>query len=154
MASHNHLRNNRIKQTLQSESQFDSRYLLFSELLSDILGRASRHINPGLGEEGAASEHERDVEYGVDGVGEHSGQGLRRRQVVAETSDGVGTAATSIAPHAEKVDKEVASKLDTEHLGDHVEVRHESGLENDGDVEGVEQLDWVPAVLSSVPGAP
>ena len=33
------------------------------------------------------------------------------RQVVAETSDGVGTAAPSIAPHAREVEREVASKL-------------------------------------------
>ena len=49
------------------------------------------------------------------------------------------------------VDKEVASKLDTKHLGDHVEVGHESGLGNDGDVGGVEQLD-VEAAVSSIPG--
>jgi len=65
----------------------------------------------------------------------------------------VGTAAASITPHTEKVHEEVTSELDTEHLGDHVEIGHESRLENDGDVGGVEQLDGVAAVLSSVPGA-
>ena len=89
----------------------------------------------------------------MDGVSEHGGQGLRGREVIAETSNRVGTAAASIAPHTEKVHEEVTSELDTEHLGDHVEIGHESRLENDGDVGGVEQLDGVAAVLSSVPGA-
>lgn len=38
------------------------------------------------------------------------------------------------------------------YLGDDVEVGHESGLEDDWDVRGVEELDWVAAVLSTVAG--
>merc|ERR1719323_1635359 len=125
-------------------------HLLFSELLGNILGRASRHINPGLGEESAASEHEGDVEDGVDGVSQHRGQSLRRREVVAEAAHGVGAAAASVGPDAEQVDEEVAGELDAEHLGDHVEIGDEGRLENDGNIGGVEQFDGITAVLASV----
>ena len=128
-------------------------HLLFPELLGNILGRTARHIYPGLAEEGAAAEHEGDVEDGVDGVGEDGAEGLWRREVVAESSDGVGTATTGVIPDSEQVDEEVSGKLDTEHLGYHVEVGHESGLEDDGNVGGVEQLDGVAAVLASVASA-
>ena len=128
-------------------------YLLFSELLGDILGGASGHVDPRLGEEGAASEHEGDVEDGVDGVSEHGGQRLRGREVVAEAADGVGAAAARVTPHAEQVDEEVAGELDAHHLRDHVEVGHQRGLEDDRDVGGVEEFDGVATVLASVPGA-
>ncbi len=64
----------------------------------------------------------------------------------------VGAAATGIVPHAQQVNKEVAAKLDREHLGDHVEVGNQSRLQDDGDVAGVEQLDGVGTVLASIAG--
>ena len=128
-------------------------HLLFPELLGNILGRTARHIYPGLAEEGAAPQHEGDVEDGVDGVSEDGGQGLGGREVVAETSNGVGSAASGVIPDSEQVYKEVSSKLDAEHLRYHVEIGDQGGLENDGYVGGVEELDGVAAVLTSVPGA-
>lgn len=89
----------------------------------------------------------------MDGVGEHGRQSLRGREVVAETANGVSSAAASIIPHSQQVDKEVASKLDAQHLRDHVEVGDQGRLEDDGDVGGVEQFDGIAAVLSSVSGA-
>ena len=137
----------------KSFSTVDESHLLFSQLFGHILGRAARHINPGLAEEGAGSEHEGDVEDGVDGVGEHGGQGLGGTEIVAESTHWVGATTSSIIPHSQQIDKEVTSELDTEHLRDHVEVGDQGGLEDDGYVGGVEELDGVAAVLTSVPGA-
>ena len=89
----------------------------------------------------------------MDGIGEDGAQGLWGREIVAETSDGIGSAASSVIPDSEQVYKEVSSKLDAEHLRYHVEIGDQRGLEDDGDVGGVEQLDGVAAVLASVPRA-
>lgn len=40
----------------------------------------------------------------------------------------------------------------SEHLRDNVQVGYESRLQNDGDIGGVEEFDWVAAVLTTVPG--
>lgn len=74
------------------------------------------------------------------------------RQVVAESSDWNASVSRVIGPGTEKVDEEVSSELSGEHLGDDVEVGDESGLEDDWNVGGVEELDWVAAVLSTVAG--
>jgi hypothetical protein len=68
------------------------------------------------------------------------------------TCNGISTAAAGIIPHAQQIHEEIATKLHREHLGDHVEVGHEGGLQDDGDVARVEQLDGVGAVLAAVPG--
>ena len=74
--------------------------LLFSELLGDILGRAAGHVNPGLAEEGATTEHEADVKDGVDWVGQDGAKRLRRREIVTETSDRVSPARSGVIPHS------------------------------------------------------
>lgn len=66
-------------------------HLLLLELLGHVLGAGARHLDPGLGEEGARAQHEDNVKHGVDGILRHVPKGLRRRQVVAQASDGVGT---------------------------------------------------------------
>ena len=73
----------------------------------------------------------------MDRVRQHRPQGLGRRQVVAETADGVGLAAASIVPDAEQVDDEVAGELDAENLRDHVEVGEEGALQDGRDVADV-----------------
>ena len=114
--------------------------------------RWSRTRRPGLAEEGEGAEHGGDVKDGVDRVSQHRAQRLRRRQVVAETANGVGAAAAGGIPDAKQVDDEVAGELDAEHLRDHVEVGDEGTLQDDRDVAGVEQLDGVAAVLAAVTG--
>merc|ERR1719445_2958919 len=52
-------------------------HLLFPQLLSNILGRAARDINPGFAEEGAGAEHEGDVEDRMDRVCENTCKGVR-----------------------------------------------------------------------------
>ena len=91
-------------------STVDESHLLFSQLFGHILGRAARHINPGLAEEGAGAEHEGDVEDRVDRVRQDTGKCVRGREVVAEAADGVGSSAT-IMPHAQKIHEEVAGEL-------------------------------------------
>ena len=103
-------------------------HLLFSQLLGNILGTAAGHINPGLGEKCARSQHEENVEESVDGIGQDGGEGLRRGEIVAQTTDGVGTSASSIVPHAQQWDKEVSGEFDWQHLGDHVQIAHQSRL--------------------------
>ena len=126
-------------------------HLLLLQLLGDVLGTAARHLDPGLAEEGAAAEHEDDVEHGVDRVLHQMAERLRRREVVAEAADGVGPGgARRVGPDAQEVHQEVAAKLDRHHLRDDVEVGDESGLEDDGNVAGVEELDRVGAVLAAV----
>ena len=129
------------------------KYLLFSELLSNILGRATGYVNPGLAEEGAAAQHEGDVEDGVDGIGEDGAERLRRREIVAQTPHWVGAATSGVIPHTEQVYKEVSGKLNTQHLGYHVEIGDQGRLEDDGNVGSVEQFDGITAVLASVAGA-
>ena len=63
-------------------------HLLLPQLLGHVLGAGAGHVDPGLVEEGAGAEHERDVEDGVDRVRQHRPQGLVRRQVAAEPVDG------------------------------------------------------------------
>ena len=49
------------------------------------LSGRSRNVDPGLGEEGARTEHEDDVDDAVQGIFQHMREGLGRRQVVAQT---------------------------------------------------------------------
>ncbi|GMT25660.1 hypothetical protein PFISCL1PPCAC_16957 [Pristionchus fissidentatus] len=126
---------------------------LLLELLSNVLGGGSRHVNPRLREEGARSEHEHNVDDAVEGILEHVRQRLGRRQVVADTSGGVAAVSSrGIRPGTEKVDEDVSAELGRKHLRDDVEVGDEGGLEDDGDVGGVEELDGVRRVLSTVSG--
>ena len=92
---------------------------------------ACTYANPGVGEEGAAGEHEGDVDDAVDGVNEHVGEGAWGREVVAETRDGDGLGAASILvalPGAEQTNDEVTMELAVEELGDDEEVGDKGAL--------------------------
>lgn len=52
-------------------------------------------------------------------------------------------------PLAEDSDKNVASEFLEEELGEEVEIGDKGGLENDWDVGGVEELDWVGLLVTS-----
>lgn len=45
-------------------------------------------------------------------------------------------------PLADEGNEEVAFELAVKHLTEEVQVGNEGGLQNDGDVRGVEQLNW------------
>lgn len=53
-------------------------------------------------------------------------------------------------PGAQQINQEIAAESGGEHLGDDVEVGDQSGLQDDGDVGGVEQLDGVGVLLPAV----
>ena len=52
-------------------------------------------------------------------------------------------------PLSEQLDEEVSSEAFVEHLGEEIEVGHQGGLKDDGDVRGVEQFDGVGSVMSA-----
>lgn len=53
-------------------------------------------------------------------------------------------------PGTEQIDQEVATEACGKHLGDDIQVGDEGGLQDDGDVGGVEQFDGVGVVLTTV----
>lgn len=61
-------------------------------------------------------------------------------------------AAVTYRPSAQEADQQVATEAGGQHLGDDVQIGHQGGLQDDGDVGGVEELDRVRVVLASVPG--
>ena len=54
-----------------------------------------------------------------------------------------------LLPLSNKADEEVSSELAMEDLRKEVEIRYEGCLQDDRDIGGVEQLDWVGVSLSS-----
>lgn len=53
-------------------------------------------------------------------------------------------------PGAQQVDQEVATEASGQHLRDDVQVGNQSRLQDDGNVRGVEKLDGIRVVLSTV----
>lgn len=53
-------------------------------------------------------------------------------------------------PSAEQINQEIATESGGEHLGDDIQVGDQSGLQDDGDVGGVEELDGVGVLLPAV----
>ncbi|KAF8370607.1 hypothetical protein PRIPAC_77036 [Pristionchus pacificus] len=125
---------------------------LLLQLLSDVLGRRARHIDPRLREEGARSEHEDNVDDAVKRVFEHVSKRLRGRQIVADSSSGeAAVGSRSIRP------RQINEEEVNTNLRDDVEVRDEGRLENDGDVgvdddseneDGGHQIHEVGKILS------
>jgi len=87
----------------------------------------------------------------VEGVADHIDPLTRRRDVVSETTDGGGVAShVVILPLAQEANEEVALELAVKNLGKEVQVGDDSGLEDDGDVGGIEELDGVRVGLASL----
>ena len=63
-------------------------HLLFLELLGNVPGATSGNFNPGLGEQCAGGQSKCNVDEGVDGVEEGSGQSVRRGHVIGDTTNG------------------------------------------------------------------
>lgn len=55
-----------------------------------VLGGGAGHLDPGFGEKGTRSQHEDDVNEGVDRVVQDRAERLRRREIVAESTYRVG----------------------------------------------------------------
>jgi len=69
---------------------------------------------------------------------------LRWADVVCKSADwSLMTGHVIILPLTKESNDEITSELSREDLSEEVDVRHESGLEDDWDVRSVEQFDWV-----------
>ena len=125
-------------------------HILILELLQDILGRASTDFNPSLGEQGTCRQNKGNVEDRMEGIRINFGEFPRWRDVIGQSSNR-DTAAShfQILPLSEQLDEEVSSETFVEHLGEEIEVGHQGGLKDDGDVRGVEQFDGVGSVMSA-----
>jgi len=125
--------------------------LLLLELPGHIIHRGAGELDPHPGEEGAGAEDEDNVEDGVKGINEGLSEGAGGGQVVSQASDGVLVAGVGVVlPDAEELDEEVVGEAGVEHLGDHEDVGSEGGLENDGHVGGVEELDGVGTLNTAI----
>ena len=126
---------------------------LVLELLGNVTGSRAGNLNPGLGEEGAGHEHERNVDGGVNRVEKSLREVQRGRHVVGNTRRGVelGRALTGL-PDSEKLDQQVVREARVQHLTDEEDVGGQSGLEHDGHVRGVEEADGVRAAHATLAG--
>lgn len=71
-------------------------------------------------------------------------EALWRTDVVSKTTNwGLMTSHVVILPFSKERHDEVSSEFSSEDLGEEVDVRHESSLQDNWDVRGVEQLNWV-----------
>jgi len=141
-------RNVTIQAFLQrSFSVSHKHHLLALQLLGDIFSGGSGDFNPGLREEGAGSQDEGEIEYSMERICEDVGESPGWRDVVCQASDGDGLNLISrsgrIMPHAQQIDEEISRESPIEQLREEIQIRHESGLQYDGDVGCVEQLDGI-----------
>lgn len=107
-------------------------HALLAERLGDVVGRGTRDLDPGLGEERAGAQHEPDIEERVDGAGRGLCERSGRGDVVDKPTDRVHVrstgAALRVGPAAEEADEDVAAVALEEELRDEVEVGDEGGL--------------------------
>lgn len=90
------------------------------------------------------------------GIGQNVTHTLRRRQIIAQATNGIRTgwtATANIGPNAKQIDEEITLEFNGQHLRDDVQVGDKGRLQNDGNVGSVEQLDWIAAVLAAITGA-
>ena len=125
---------------------------LLLQLLGNITRAGAGDLNPGLGEDGAGTEHVDDVDSGVDGVEESVGKVEGGRHVVSETGDGEQLGGTTLLglPDSQKANEEVVAEAAEEHLGNQEDVRAQGRLQHDGHVAGVEEADGVGSASSAV----
>ena len=62
-------------------------HLLVSQLLSHILGRGAGHLDPCLGEQSACRQDERQIEDGMERIGQDLVEVRRRRHVVGQPAN-------------------------------------------------------------------
>lgn len=62
----------------------------YGEADTYVLGGGAGHLDPGFGEKGTWSQHEDDVNEGMDRVVQDRAERFGRREIVAESTDRVG----------------------------------------------------------------
>lgn len=131
-------------------------HVLIAELLSNIARRRARDLNPSLGEESASNEDEGEVEDSMERIIEDLSKGVRRRDIVSQTANWDRLTRTIavvlLLPATEKLNNDVGGITLVQELGEEVQVGDESSLKDDRNVGGVEELDWVRALLTAVLG--
>lgn len=88
-------------------------HLLILQLLGDILGALTGHVDPGLAEEGTSSQDEGNVDHSVDGVSCNVSKTCGRGEVVHKSTNGVGLcseASLDLTPASNQIDKNVYLK--------------------------------------------
>lgn len=126
-------------------------HLLVHEVGDNVAWCRARHLDPYTGKESAGAHDEGRVEDHVEGVLDHIDPLTRGRDIVGEAADGGGVAShVVVLPLAQEANEEVALELAVKNLGEEVQVGDDSGLEDDGDVRGIEQLDGVRVRLASL----
>ena len=108
-------------------------------------------MDPEAGDESAGSEHVDNVDNKLEGISESVSEGSRSIQVVDETADRTSLLLI-MRPLAEETDDKVVFPTSGQQLRDDHEVGGEGGDDDDGGVGGVEQLDGVDTLLTTVLG--
>lgn len=67
----------------------------YEEAETYVLGGGAGHLDPGFGEEGTRSQHEDDVNEGMDRIVQDRAKRLRGREIVAESTYRVGAGWTA-----------------------------------------------------------
>mmetsp|Transcript_59204 Transcript_59204/g.125848 ORF Transcript_59204/g.125848 Transcript_59204/m.125848 type:complete len:316 (+) Transcript_59204:729-1676(+) len=125
-------------------------HLVVPELLGHVPCGRPADLDPRLGEEGARRQDEDEVEHGVERVVDDLGEGRGRGDVVRDAAHGDALASLGVLPLAEDAHEYVGGGAVVQELADEVEVGHERGLQDDGHVGGVEELDGVGSLLAAV----
>lgn len=123
--------------------------LLLLELLGHITGRGARDLDPGLGEESADPQHEDNVDDKVNRVLEGIDDMMRGLHVVGGTTGSEELRGSLMGfPDTKESNKQVIGEAIVEHLGDHEDIGGQGGLEHDGHVGGVEELNGVDGLMT------
>mmetsp|Transcript_16061 Transcript_16061/g.36884 ORF Transcript_16061/g.36884 Transcript_16061/m.36884 type:complete len:487 (-) Transcript_16061:48-1508(-) len=104
-------------------------------------GVLARHPDPHVRKETARDDDEGDVKEHLEGVDEDGREGGGGGDVVREAASGARVALGVFGPRAEEGDDGVAAEAAVEDLEHKVQVGHEGGLEDDGHVARVKELD-------------
>lgn len=125
--------------------------LLVPQVAGDLVGVLAGHLNPGDGEQGAHGEHECHVQQGVQRVGGGLSQGVRGADVVHQAShrDQLLRVVVVRLPAPQELHQGVGAVSLEQQLRDEVEVGDQGGLQDDGHIGGVEQLDGVVHLLAA-----
>ena len=106
MATHHHLLLFQLFGNLNVSEKRRWDYQPLTTEHTHIFGWTSRHINPGLGKEGTGSQHETDVDDGMNWVVYDTSKALGGTEIVAETTGGVGPGwppSTHRWPHPQQI---------------------------------------------------
>jgi hypothetical protein len=127
-------------------------HVLVAQLLGNVARGRARHFDPGLTEQGATGQDERQVEDGTERIAQYRGQAPWWGNVVRQPTDGdaLALAALDVLPPSEQTDDDVGRVAFVQELRDEVQVGHQSGLQDDRHVAGVEQFDRVGPLLATL----